>query len=88
MGREGRGSLTGEEIVEETVQVGCPMLVLAHRDDPVNGGRMWRCELAWALRGDEDARRCGAVSSAADCWKVHPERADAPPPVRDRRPRA
>lgn len=68
---------TDEEQTAEPGRFGCPMLVRAQCGS-LRGSMapVYRCSLAWALRGD-DVVRCRLTEAASDCWKVHPERLPA-----------
>ncbi len=75
MSRERRGLFLVEESTAEPERFGCPMLVRARYEYPLNESLpKWRCSLGWAVRGDYDVACCQATESVCDCWKVHPER--------------
>ena len=64
-----------DESPSESLNAGCPMLVLAAAPHPIRSGKMlMRCQLGWAIRDELDRARCRAVNAVPDCWQAHPER--------------
>ena len=54
---------------------GCPMLTRTRIGMPfVDGIRMPRCSMGWALHNEEEASFCMRTPDLLDCWKEHPER--------------
>ena len=54
---------------------GCPMLTRTRMGMPfVEGRRIPRCSMGWALHNEEEASFCMRTPDLLDCWKAHPER--------------
>lgn len=59
----------------DSVTLGCPMLTRTKVALPSSGGmHAPRCNLAWAIRNEEEVSFCLRTPTIAQCWKVHPER--------------